>query len=196
MTMKMPGIIYVVGLFLLASSLQAAEEATLEQIKAAAAAQSKYLSTNSHPASNDAPKADLEGFRTEIEPALKEACYKCHGSETAEGDFRVDTLDPDLLHGEDVNWWLDVMDVLSNGEMPPADEDVKIADADRGKVIDWLSRQVLVASQVKRSEGAHSSFRRMTRYEFSYALQDLFGLSQDFATDLVGSNKSADVQKR
>jgi hypothetical protein len=56
------------------SSLQAAEESTLEQIKATAATQSKYLSTHSDPASNDAPKADLEGFRIEIAPILAGSC--------------------------------------------------------------------------------------------------------------------------
>ena len=39
-----------------------------------------------------------------------------------EGNIRIDTLNPDLLHGDDVDWWLEVLAVLSNGEMPPADE--------------------------------------------------------------------------
>ena len=33
--------------------------------------------------------------------------------------FRVDKLDPDLVGGQDVDWWLEVMDVVSNDEMPP-----------------------------------------------------------------------------
>ena len=179
------------SVFLVVSSL-AAQEATLEQIKKAGAARSKYLAADSHPASDGAPKADLEGFRNEIAPILDGTCVQCHGAEKQKAKFRVDTLDPDLVHGGDAEWWLEVMDVLSNGEMPPPDEDVELTDADRAKVIDWLSGEVLVASQAKRSEGAHSSFRRMTRYEFNYALRDLLGLPDDLAADLPPEAVSED----
>ena len=190
--MRRTGRLLITSTILLVGSVQAAEESTLEQIKAAAAKQSKYLSPAPNPDSNEAPKADLEGFESEIAPILASACLGCHGPEKQKGKFRVDTLDPDLVHGEDANWWVDVVGVLTNGEMPPPDEDVEIADADRAKVIDWLSEQVLIASQAKRSEGAHSAFRRMTRYEFGYALQDLLGVAQDFGSDLPPETVSED----
>ena len=57
----------------------------------------------------------------------------------AEGEVSGGYLDPDLLKGKDVSWWLEVQGVLTNGEMPPPDSDVKLADADRVKVIDWLA---------------------------------------------------------
>jgi hypothetical protein len=53
---------------------------------------------------------------------------------------------------------------LSNGEMPPEDE-TKLADEDRSRIVEWLSSEIQVASQLRRSEQGHSSFRRMTRYE-------------------------------
>ena len=65
-------------------------------------------------------------------------------------------------------------------------------EEDRAQVVDWISEQVLLASQVERSSSTHSSFRRMTRYEFSYALQDLLGLTQDFAHDLPPETVSED----
>ena len=190
--MRMPRYIFIMSLFLLGSSLQAAEKATLEQIKAAAATQSKYRSTsNLLPVSNEAPKADTEGFRADIGPILTSTCLKCHGPDKQKGKFRIDTLDPDVIHGKDVNRWVEVMGLLTNGEMPPKDE-VKMADADRAKVVDWLSGQILVASQVKRSEGGISSFRRMTKYEFNYALQDILGLCQDFGVKLPPETASED----
>ena len=190
--MRIGAYILIIGLSLLVYSSQAAEESTLEQIKAAAAKQSKYLKSSLHSTSNEIPKPDLEGFQTEIGQILTRSCVGCHGPEEQKGKFRVDTLDPDLVHGEDANWWVDVIGVLTNGEMPPPDEDVEIADADRAKVINWLSEQVLIASQTKRSEGAYSAFRRMTRYEFGYALQDLLGIFQDFGSDLPPETVSED----
>ena len=92
-------------------------------------------------------------------------------------------MDPDLLHGEDVSWWLEVSSAVGNGEMPPEDGP-ELADEDRNKIIEWLSSEIQSASQVRRAEQGHSSFRRMTRYEYNYALQDLLGLELDFAKDL------------
>ena len=98
-------------------------------------------------------------------------------------------LDPDLLLGDDVKWWLEVLSVLSNGEMPPADE-ARLEDKDRSQVIEWLSSEIQVASAVRRAEQGHSSFRRMTRYEYNYALQDLLGLPYEFARDLPPESTS------
>ena len=138
------------------------------------------------------PKPKLTEFATEIEPALRETCLQCHGPEKQKGKFRIDTLDPDLLHGEDVAWWLEVQDVISNGEMPPDDAGQELGDEDRTRIVDWLASEILTASQLKRSESGHSSFRRMTRYEYSYALQDLLALPNDFAADLPPETTSED----
>ena len=90
-----------------------------------------------------------------------------------------------------MNWWLEVVAVLSNGEMPPADE-AKLEDDDRSKVIEWLSLEIQVASAVRRAEQGHSSFRRMTRYEYTYTLQDLLGLPYNFGKDLPPEANSED----
>lgn len=189
--MKTPCIVFITSQFLLVSTLKAADELSLEQIKAAAAKQSKYLSATSFPESNQPRKANLKTFRAEIDPILRKACYSCHGPETAEGEFRVDTLNPDLLQGEDVDWWLEVSSAVTNGEMPPEDGP-NLTDDDRRKIVDWLSSEIQLASQVSRSEQGNSSFRRMTRYEYNYALQDLLGLELNFAKDLQPDPVSED----
>ena len=138
------------------------------------------------------PKAKLKEFRAQVEPVLKRVCVGCHGPKKQKGKFRVDTLDPDLLKGKDVSWWLEVFDVIGNGEMPPKDAKVKLADAEKARIVDWLSGEIQVASQVRRSEQGHTSFRRMTRYEYKYALQDLLGLPHNFSRDLPPETVSED----
>ena len=140
----------------------------------------------------EAPKANLVAFRKEIEPVLKAACTGCHGPKKQKAKFRVDTLNPDMLKGKDVSWWLEVQGVLTNGEMPPPDSDVKLSDADRVKAIDWLAGEIRAASEARRAEGGHSTFRRMTRYEYKYAMQDLLGLPHDFSLDLPPETSSED----
>ncbi|MEM1297176.1 MAG: DUF1587 domain-containing protein, partial [Verrucomicrobiota bacterium] len=162
------------------------------EIKAAGALRSNYRNQVPGESGHRAPEADLATFQSEIGPLLQHACVQCHGPDKQKADFRVDTLDPNLIEGEDADWWLEVVDVLSNAEMPPDDADVALADADRAAIIDWLSSEIQVASHVRRSEEGHSSFRRMTRYEYRYALQDLLGLPFDFAKDLPPETESED----
>lgn len=164
---------------------------SLEQVKAAGTLQSSYRNKIPPAQNHGIPQANLAVFRAEIEPILKKACYACHGPETAEGNIRVDTLDPDLFQGQDVSWWLEVSSAVGNSEMPPEDAP-KLADEDRSRIINWLSAEIQSASQVQRAEQGYSSFRRMTRYEYNYALQDLLGLELDFAIDLPPESTSED----
>ncbi|MBH54173.1 MAG: hypothetical protein CMI18_07485 [Opitutaceae bacterium] len=164
---------------------------SLEKVKAKGAKNSAYRTQKELIFNSETPAPNLEEFRQDIEPALKESCFKCHGEKKQKAAFRVDTLDPDLLHGPDVDWWIEVVEVLSNGEMPPEDEE-PMPEKVRVKVIDWLSNEIHIASQVRRSQEGHSSFRRMTRYEYNYVLQDLLGLPYDFAKDLPPETYSED----
>ena len=138
------------------------------------------------------PQPRLSKFRAEVEPVFKRVCVGCHGPEKQKGKFRVDTLNPNLLSGKDVKWWLEVFDVIGNGEMPPEDADAQLSDSEKVQIVDWLSGEIQVASEVRRSEQGRTSFRRMTRYEYRYALQDLLGISHDFSRDLPPETASED----
>ncbi len=106
-----------------------------------------------------------------------------HGPEQTEGSIRIDTLDPNLHTGKDVDWWTEVFAVISKGEMPPP-ENNDLSEEDRQKIVEWLSTELQAASIARRQSARHSAFRRLTRYEYNYAMQDLLGLPWDFAKDL------------
>ena len=132
-----------------------------------------------------APKPNLAPFQSSIGPILKKSCLACHGPRKSEGRLRIDKLNPNLLTGPDVERWREIYNVIGNSEMPPADEpDYALADADRGTIVDWLGGEMKKAYLVRRNSNEHSSFRRMTRYEYNYALQDLLGLHYDLADRL------------
>ena len=173
------------------SSESSAARATFEELKKSGAKGSKYLQQLTSAVDAEVPKANLAAFEKTISPILQRSCVRCHGAETTEGNIRIDTLDPNLLLGKDVAWWLEILAVLTNGEMPPPDE-VELADKDRSAVVAWLSRELQLASSVRRATGGHSSFRRLTRYEYNYALQDILGLPYDFARDLPPEPASED----
>ena len=76
--------------------------------------------------------------------------------------------------------------------MPPEDAKVQLANDEKARIVDWLSSEIQLASQVRRSEKEHTSFRRMTRYEYKYAIQDLLGLPHDLSRDLPPESVSED----
>jgi mono/diheme cytochrome c family protein len=133
---------------------------------------------------NGKPSANLADFKKHISPILTKTCVQCHGPKKAKGKFRIDTLDPNLIEGGDIDWWLEVLDAVSNDEMPPEDAEVKLTGEETSKVTGWLSSEIQKASAKRRHEGGHSSFRRMARYEYDYALQDLLGLSYSLSENL------------
>ena len=182
------------------------EELSLDELKRLGAQRSNYrnrvLATNQdaangasvevpESASSEPPQPDLTTFRSDIQPILKRVCHQCHGPDTQEGNVRIDQLNPDLQNGDDVDWWVEIQAVLSNDEMPPPDSD-KLTDQERSLIVEWLANELHTASVVRRASGQHTSFRRMTRYEYNYALQDLLGLPWNFAKDLPPEARSED----
>ncbi len=174
---------------------------TWEQVRAQGRLKSSFLketeqavqATGNAEAAQTIPQANLDHFRKSIAPVLNQKCLACHGPETSHGNLRIDKLDPDLLAGPDVERWREVYKVLGNSEMPPADEpDYELAAADRRNMVEWLSAEMNKASVVRRNRSEHSSFRRMTKYEYDYALQDLLGLTYSLVDSLPPETASED----
>lgn len=164
---------------------------TLDELRVEGARHSLLKHPPAHTVETEAPPPELDRFRQEIEPILQAHCIPCHGPAKAQASLRIDALDPNLLEGPDVDWWLEILAVLGNGEMPPPEES-DLSGADRSRAMDWLSGEIRMASIARRATAGHSSFRRMTRYEYNYALQDLLGLPWEFARDLPPEAHSED----
>lgn len=168
---------------------------TWDEVREAGRAKSRFLkeakkTTELSPA---IPTANLDHFRKSIGPVLAEKCVACHGPDSTMANLRVDKLNPDLLTGADVDRWRGIYKVLSNSEMPPEDEaEYRLAGADRKTIVDWLSAEMSKASLVRRGSSEHSSFRRLTKYEYNCALQDLLGLSYPIANSLPPETASED----
>ena len=168
-TKRIPsGVLIVAATLSLLFNGWAATKPTLAELKVSGAQQSSYLHRKPRAPSHAVPEADLDRFRDEVSPILQRHCIPCHGPDKTKGHLRIDSLDPDLLKGGDVDWWLEVMAVLGNEEMPPPEES-ELSGEGRAKGIEWLSNEVQMASRVRRAEGGRSSFRRMARYEYNYA---------------------------
>lgn len=173
---------------------------TLDELKRIGAARSRFrralsnqkdASTSSGENTTAAHLRRLSQYTSRIAPVLQKHCGDCHSDDDAEGNFRIDTLDPDLVEGGDTDWWVELFSVVTKGEMPPADAE-PLTDADRIQLVEWLSEELQVASEIKRKTQDASGFRRLTNYEYNYALQDLLGVTWDFSKDLPPEAQSED----
>lgn len=168
---------------------------SLEEIREAGRAKSRFLKEVEKKVESTPtiPTANLDHFRKSIGQVLAAKCVACHGPDSTMANLRIDQLNPDLLTGPDVDRWRGIYKVLSNSEMPPEDEpQYRLADADRKMIVDWLGEEMSKASVVRRNRSEHSSFRRMTKYEYNYALQDLLGLPYPIANSLPPETASED----
>ncbi|MEM6675457.1 MAG: DUF1587 domain-containing protein, partial [Planctomycetota bacterium] len=161
-------------------------------LRAEGARRSKVLGGGDTADAEPARRGGLDAFRADIEPILRAACFECHGPDKRKGGVRIDELDADLVDGDDVDWWLDVQAVLANGEMPPESDEERLTEEDRGRVVEWLSNEIQYASVARRASHEHSPFRRLTRYEYGFALQDLLGVARSFGDDLPPDPVSED----
>ena len=134
---------------------------------------------------NQKPTSNLKKYQSDVRSILVESCQDCHGPDDSQGRLRIDQIDPDLLQGKDVAQWQEIYAAVSHYEMPPQDDDEHVLDeVKRGVLVDWLSGELAKASVVQRNNGVASSFRRLTNYEYNYALQDLLGLNHSLAKEL------------
>ena len=125
-------------------------------------------------------KADIALYNRNIKPLINEYCVKCHGPKKSKGDMRWDTIDPDIISGEDRGKWNDFLEMFNTGEMPPEDEK-QPTDQEREIISSWLAGEFKKA-RLHSSPNRTGNIRRMTRYELKYVLEDLFEI---FAENIV-----------
>ncbi|MFP6761969.1 MAG: DUF1592 domain-containing protein, partial [Planctomycetaceae bacterium] len=124
-------------------------------------------------------------FRADLQPLLTEYCVRCHGPQSRKGMFRIDTLNPDLIHGPDAEHWQEVLNQLNEAAMPP-DGELQLSHGDLLRITTWLESELHTARQHRNSNGGRRLMRRMNRYEYQYTLQDLLGVSLNYASQIPG----------
>jgi hypothetical protein len=123
-------------------------------------------------------------FAGDVQPFLKQHCYACHGAEKQEASLRYDRMTGYQV--EQRKMWAQVYEMLSSGKMPPGDRP-RPPVTGRQRVLAWIRQQ---AAQADKAFGT-GSLRRLNRRELSAALQDLTGLTVDYAGALPGDGKIA-----
>lgn len=90
----------------------------------------------------NADEPDLAGFKAHVEPVLAKYCIDCHGVDLAEGSLSLESIDPNLLRGANLETWRQVEEQLQFGDMPPEDAD-QPSDAERSILLKWIRQEKL-----------------------------------------------------
>jgi len=92
------------------------------------------------------PTADVEGFRRTVAPLIEKHCADCHSAEDPEGDLALETLDPNLLAGNDRERWRMVEEQLRFDLMPPKGE-ARPTPAEREAALGWIRGELRKTQQ-------------------------------------------------
>ena len=120
-------------------------------------------------------ESDSKGYEKIVRPFMEKHCFTCHGAKKQKGKLRVDNLSSNLIETEATQKWIEIMDSLSLGEMPPEDEerpDIK----EQEKVMNWISAELKKARRHLQSTGGRVLLRRLNRNEYTKTVEDLFHL--------------------
>ena len=108
------------------------------------------------------PVSDSVTFSESVKPFFAKHCDGCHGADLAEGDLRLDTLAADFFSREPASQWVEVLDRLNLGEMPPKDEPRPDSE-ELAKVTEWITAELGRVTSLASSTGGRVVLRRLTR---------------------------------
>ena len=114
-------------------------------------------------------------WEASVRPFLEQHCFSCHDEATANAGFRVDQLAGRFGDSQTAEQWVEVMNLINLGEMPPEGEprpDV----AQIKLVVDWISEGLRRAELAAKDAGGAIPIRRMNRDEYANTIRDLFEL--------------------
>jgi mono/diheme cytochrome c family protein len=134
------------------------------------------LSQHAAAAESRAPTGGQKAFSDVLRPLFRQRCVKCHGKEgVTEGDVNLFELGEAADLAARPQLIRDLVDALDSEYMPPEDEPQLPAEQ-RAKVVAEL-QQLLHYAVAAQSEVPRTPLRRMNRFQYNNAVQDLFELN-------------------
>lgn len=86
-------------------------------------------------------RPDLAGFNAKIQPLFEQYCTDCHDDSLNKGGLSLETIDADLLAGDDFETWRLIEEQVAFGDMPPAKK-LQPSAAERKVLLDWIGAEL------------------------------------------------------
>ncbi len=142
----------------------------------------------------EADKLDLV-FHDKVRPFLKNYCFKCHSSDSPEGDLALDVFE----HASEVattgrRRWKQIRDKLLAGTMPPEDQK-QPSKEETDLTKRWIEDTLAKIHYAGAPDPGHETIRRLNRAEYQNTIRDLLGIdfktADKFPADDVGATGAA-----
>jgi len=125
--------------------------------------------------------ATASGLDPKVQDYIDAHCADCHDAGSAKGDFRIDSLSS-KVGMEDNSKWLEVMERISSGEMPPKKVKKRPDPEESANVVAWIAARMKEGEAARMAARGRVSYNRLTRSEYVNTVEDLLGVHYD-ATD-------------
>lgn len=140
-------------------------------------------------AAPQAVPAPPDEFQSTVLPLVQNHCVNCHGGEKPDAGLSLTQFTDEKALLKKRKTWERVFEMVTAGEMPPADEQQPTPEA-KARFLTWLDDKLhhLDCSQV--TDPGRVTIRRLNRAEYNNTIRDLMGVSfrpaDDFPSDDVG----------
>ena len=126
---------------------------------------------------SDDLRATLPNYADSIKPFFQKHCFRCHASDDAEGEMRLDQLPSVITDAQTAETWQEVLDVLNAGEMPPENE----RQPSREELADVIGALTdgLFETRKRLADKREVTIRRLNRREYANTIHDLLGVPID-----------------
>jgi hypothetical protein len=116
-------------------------------------------------------------------------CRECHSGEKPKGGFEVDKLTADFADRVNRDRWVNVMEQLNSGAMPPKAKPRPPAK-DLRTAIEAIGGRVETADAARRAANGRTVLRRLNRVEYQNTVNDLLGVQIDLQELLPGDSSA------
>ena len=122
-------------------------------------------------------------FDRTVQPLLERHCHSCHNAKVRKGDVDLTSLSTAAKMTSDTARLQTLLEVVSEGFMPPKDAPRPLSATDRKLVVDWMQDQLEREARSQAGDPGRVVVRRLTNAELNYTLTDLTGLTLDWTKD-------------
>ncbi|HWE02628.1 MAG TPA: DUF1592 domain-containing protein [Tepidisphaeraceae bacterium] len=107
---------------------------------------------------------------------ISDNCVGCHGPLKQKGKLRLDSLSPNFEDPAALRVWVEVMDKLNLGEMPPEEKPRPDVQAQL-HMVKWIAAGLRTVQRKSLGSGGRMMLRRLNRAEYANTVRDLLGLT-------------------
>ncbi|MEO6738778.1 MAG: DUF1587 domain-containing protein, partial [Chthoniobacteraceae bacterium] len=122
--------------------------------------------------------AEGQSLDAKVRVYIEANCVSCHDGTSDKSDFRVDKLSA-KVGIEDTPQWLEVMERISSGEMPPKKAKKRPSAEESAGIVAWISTKMSEGESARMAARGRVSYNRLTRDEYVNTVRDLIGVEYD-----------------